>query len=49
MGMIFDAKSKEFIDIFSESFAMERTSVFNILQEMDPANSASYEKINKKE
>ncbi len=48
--LFFDAKFKEIINVFSESFAAEKTKVYNILKETDPAHLKQYEKlINKKE
>jgi len=47
--MIFDAKSDEFVNIFSESFTDEKTRVLNILNEIDPSNQSKYNSmVNKK-
>ncbi len=47
MELFFDAKSDELINIFSESFSMEKQRVIEVLTEVDPANSNKYtEKIN---
>jgi len=40
-----DAKSDEMVNIFSESFTEEKQRAINILQEIDPANKAKYEKM----
>ncbi|MBE9511361.1 MAG: DUF4835 family protein [Bacteroidetes bacterium] len=47
LQIIFDAKTDEFVNIFSESFAEEKGRVLKILKEIDPSNSRKYEKINK--
>lgn len=46
--IIFDAKSNELVNVFSESFPQEQTMVVNILSEIDPANSDKYKKITQK-
>ncbi len=47
MELFFDAKSDELINIFSESFSMEKQRAIEVLTEVDPANSNKYtEKIN---
>lgn len=43
--LFFDAKNQELINIFSESFAAEKTKVYNILKEIDPAHLTKYEKL----
>ncbi|OFX48215.1 MAG: DUF4835 domain-containing protein [Bacteroidetes bacterium GWA2_30_7] len=43
--LLYDVKSDEFVNIFSESFTDEKARVFNILKEIDPANIAKYNKI----
>lgn len=43
--IILDAKSDEFVDIFSESFPDEKARVVNILSEIDPSNQEKYRKI----
>ena len=43
--LVFDAKSDEFIKIFSEANPQEKTRVVNILNEIDPANSSKYQGI----
>lgn len=45
MHVIFDAKNKEFVSLFSESFPEERSRVIALLNEIDPANSAKYKAI----
>jgi len=43
--LFFDAKHSELLNIFSESFAAEKTKVYNILKEIDPAHLTKYEKL----
>jgi len=43
--VVMDAKSDEFINIFSGAFPEEKSRVVQILTEIDPANKAKYEKI----
>ncbi|MGM0376729.1 MAG: DUF4835 family protein [Bacteroidota bacterium] len=45
LQVFFDAKQKELVNIFSESFQQEKAEVVNILTEVNPANSETYEKI----
>ncbi|WP_235208000.1 type IX secretion system protein PorD [Saccharicrinis fermentans] len=40
--VFFDAKSEELINIFSESFSMEKGRAIEILSEVDPANATKY-------
>jgi hypothetical protein len=40
--MFFNAKSDEIVNIFSESFSMEKGQVFNLLTEIDPTNTDKY-------
>jgi hypothetical protein len=40
-----DAKADELVNIFSESFTEEKQRAIRILQEIDPANKAKYEKM----
>jgi hypothetical protein len=47
LQIVFDAKKDEFVNIFSESFAEEKSRILKILKEIDPSNSRKYEKINK--
>ncbi len=42
MQLFFDAKSDEIINIFSESFSMEKSRAIEVLSEVDPANGAKY-------
>ena len=45
LQVVIDAKSTEFVQVFSESFAEEKNRVYAILSEIDPSNSSRYEKI----
>ncbi len=45
MHVLFDAKSDEFVKLFSESFPEERSRVIAILNEIDQANSSKYKAI----
>jgi hypothetical protein len=45
MQVIFDAKSDEWVNIFSESIPEEKTRVSKILKEIDAPNSSKYQKI----
>ena len=45
LQIVFDAKSDEFANIFTESFPDEKAQVVNILKEIDPANAAKYQRI----
>ncbi len=45
LQVVFDAKSDEFVNIFKESFQEEKSRVFALLNEIDPANANKYEKI----
>jgi len=45
LKIFFDAKADELVHIFSESFTDEKKRVFNILNEIDPANIKKYNKI----
>ncbi|MEN8120188.1 MAG: DUF4835 family protein [Bacteroidota bacterium] len=47
LKIITDAKSKELINIFSKSFAAEKTKVANILKEIDPGRIKDYERLTK--
>jgi hypothetical protein len=46
MQIVIDAKSDEFVNIFSAAFPEEKSRVIQILTEIDPANKTKYEKIN---
>ncbi len=46
LQVIFDAKSDEFVKIFSESPREEKNRVYRLLIEIDPANKSKYERIN---
>ena len=45
MDLVINAKSDEWISIFSESYPTERNMVYNILKEINPSNTSKYEKI----
>jgi len=45
LQIVFDAKSDEFVNVFSESYPDEKTRVSTILKEVDPTNSGKYQKI----
>lgn len=47
MQVVFDAKSDEWVNVFSDSFPEERTRVLAVLKEIDPANATKYQKIAK--
>lgn len=47
MTLYTTAKGDEIINIFSEGFPDEKARVYNIMKEVDPANSSKYEKIMK--
>ncbi|MDD2636308.1 MAG: DUF4835 family protein [Bacteroidales bacterium] len=47
MTLYTTAKGDEIINVFSEGFPDEKARVFNIMKEVDPANSSKYEKIMK--
>lgn len=42
LQVFFDAKSDEIVNIFKPAFADERKRVFNIVSEVNPANSSKY-------
>ncbi|WP_449580859.1 type IX secretion system protein PorD [Pedobacter segetis] len=44
-NIFFSAKADEIIDIFKNSDPLERTKVYNIMVEVDPANSSKYEEL----
>ena len=44
MQIFFDAKSEELINIFSESFSMEKGRAIEVLSEVDPSNATKYNK-----
>ncbi len=43
--VVLEAKSDEFSKVFSESFIEEKARAVNILKEIDPSNSAKYQRI----
>jgi hypothetical protein len=45
LQIVLEARSDEFVNIFSESFPEERGRVVEILSEIDPANKSKYERI----
>ncbi len=45
LQIIADSKRDEFVNVFSEGQPMEKTQAITILKEIDPANSAVYQKI----
>jgi hypothetical protein len=45
LQIIFNAKSDEFINVFSESYPEEKSRVTAILKEIDPSNLVKYQKI----
>jgi len=45
MKIFLDAKGSEIVSLFKESFASEKALVYNILMEIDPANSSKYDKL----
>jgi hypothetical protein len=45
LQLMMDAKSDEFINIFSEGSATEKTRAVNMFKKLDPANSSKYEDI----
>lgn len=47
MSLYTTAKGDEIVSIFSEGFPDEKARVYNIMKEVDPANSTKYEKIMK--
>lgn len=42
---VVDAKSDEWVNVFTESFSDEKNQVITILKEIDPSNVAKYQKI----
>ena len=47
LKIVLDAKSDEFVNIFTESFPDEKNRIVTLLKEIDPSNSDKYEKIRK--
>jgi hypothetical protein len=47
LQVIFDAKSDEFVNVFSQSPQDEKSRVLQLLIEIDPSNKSKYEKITK--
>lgn len=48
LGLYFTAKADELVGIFSESPAIEKTKIVEILNSADPGNISKYQKINEK-
>jgi hypothetical protein len=44
-NIFFSAKADEIIDIFKKSDPLERTKVYNVMVEVDPANASKYEEL----
>ena len=47
LKIFFDAKSDEIIKIYSGSYPNEKARIINILNDIDPSNSSSYQNISK--
>jgi len=45
LQILFDAKSDEFVQVFSESFPDEKARIVNLLKEVDPTNANKYQRI----
>lgn len=45
LRMFFNAKSDEIVNLFKESFPEEKTTVVNLLNRINPANTSKYSKI----
>ncbi len=45
LQVVLDAKSDEFVQVFSESFPDEKSRVVAILKEIDPTNAGKYQQI----
>lgn len=45
--VFFSAKADEIIDIFSKGNPMERTKIYNVMVDADPANASKYEELKK--
>lgn len=45
LQLFIEAKSDEIVDIFKEGTSIEKTTVVNIMKELDPASSSQYDKI----
>jgi len=45
LQLIMDAKSDEFINVFSEATSSEKTRAMNALKKLDPANASKYDEI----
>jgi len=45
LQILFDAKSDEFVQVFSESFPDEKARIVNLLKEVDPTNANKYQRL----
>lgn len=45
LQVISDSKRDEFVNVFSEGTSTEKTDAFNMLKEIDPSNTMTYQKI----
>jgi hypothetical protein len=45
LQVISDSKRDEYVNIFSEATSVEKTDAVNLLKEIDPANTMTYQKI----
>jgi hypothetical protein len=45
LQIVMESKADELVNIFSDAFPEEKSRVLQILNEIDPANKAKYEKI----
>jgi hypothetical protein len=43
--VISDSKRDEFVNVFSEATSAEKTEAVNLLKEIDPSNTMTYQKI----
>jgi hypothetical protein len=46
LQIVFDAKSNEWIEVFSNGTPDEKTRIVKLLKEIDPPNISKYDKIN---
>ena len=49
LQIVYDAKSNEWVDIFSNGTPDEKTRVVRLLKEIDPANISKYDRINQQQ
>ncbi|MGQ1889857.1 type IX secretion system protein PorD [Thermophagus sp. OGC60D27] len=45
LQLVFDAKQKELINLFSEAFSKEKADAVNVLSEVNPSNADAYQKM----